>query len=444
MAMKRIIILVLSLFLSFWASDQVIAQKRVATHKSKIEPYGFFRTAAIFDTRDSRAGSEDMFYFRPMDRQYNLLGQDIYDNMSLKSYAIATRLGANVTGYKYGSMKVDGKVETDFYLMNGKTASLRLRHAFIDVYWDRIGKKENTLSFRVGQSWHPMAADLPYCVNLETGAPFTPFNWSPQLMIDYALADKLHFTAGALYPMQFLPTGPMGESEDYVKYGLIPELYGGISYTGKYFTAKAGTDFLYLKPRYRTTTRSIMVDNWYDIGTKVYDKLYTFSPFVYLQFEKGIFKVNAKSVFAQGGDHLRLMGGYALYDWRDNYNYKYTPLRSTVSFLSFSVGRSLQFMCMGGYMRNLGTAHNLSIDADGYCRDTDIYYSSAGDKGIAQMIRATPTLAYNMGKLTVAVEYNYSTVQYGTNNKLDNYAIPRENLHWVTNHRVMGVVRFSL
>ena len=163
-----------------------------------------------------------MFYFRPVDYKYNFQGQDIYENFSLKSYALATRLGVNVTGYQYGSMKVDGKIETDFYLMNGSTASLRLRHAFVDVYWDKLGYMESKVSFRVGQSWHPMAADLPYCVNVETGAPFTPFNWSPQLMFDFAFAGKFHYTVGALYPMQFLPTGPQGESENYVKYGLIP------------------------------------------------------------------------------------------------------------------------------------------------------------------------------------------------------------------------------
>ena len=277
--MKKSIVLFITAALTFWAGDFVMAQKRVASHKSKFEPYGFFRTAAVFDTRDSNAGSEDLFYFRPLDHQYNIQGQDIYESMSLKSYAITTRLGVNVTGYKYGSMKVDGKVETDFYLMNGSSASLRLRHAFVDIYWDQIGYKESKFSFRVGQSWHPMAEDLPYCVNIETGAPFTPFNWSPQLMVDYAFAGKLHYTVGALYPMQFLPTGPLGESENYVKYGLIPELYGGIAYTGKHFTAKAGTDFLYLRPRWRTTTRNFVTDDWYDIGSKVRDHIYMLSPF---------------------------------------------------------------------------------------------------------------------------------------------------------------------
>ena len=443
MAMKKSLIIILTTLAALWATDSM-AQRRKVEKDSKFTPYGFFRTAAIFDTRDSKAGSEDMFYFRPLDHTFNFEGQDIYNSMSLKSYAITTRLGVNVTGYRYGAMKVDGKIETDFYLMNGNTASLRLRHAYVDIYFDKLGYMENKFSFKVGQSWHPMAEDLPYCVNIETGAPFTPFNWSPQLMIEYTFAERIHYTLGALYPMQFLPTGPLGESETYIKYGLIPELYGGMSYTGKHFTAKAGVDFVGLKPRWRTLTRDYVSEDWYDRGTKVKDRLYMFSPFAYLQFEKGMFKINAKSVFAQGGDHLRLMGGYALYDWRDIYDYKYTPLRSTVSFLSFSIGRKLQFMCMGGYMKALGTAHNLSVDEEGYCRSEDIYYSSAGDKGIAQMYRVTPTIAFNAGKLTLAVEYNNTSVQYGLSTKLDNYAIPRENLHWVTNHRVMGVVRFSL
>ena len=60
------------------------------------------------------------------------------------------------------------------------------------------------------------------------------------------------------------------------------------------------------------------------------------------------------------------------------------------------------------------------------------------------MLRVTPTIAYNAGKLTVAVEYNNTTVEYGSVSKLDNYARPLEDLHRVTNHRIMGVIRFSL
>lgn len=422
----------------------ILAQDTLANLKNKITPYGFFRTAAVFDSRESKAGSEDLFYFVPMDLSYNLEGQEIYSNPSFKSYAITTRLGLDVSGYQYGSMKVNGKIETDFYLMNGSTASLRLRHAYVNVFWDAIGYMENKLSIKAGQSWHPMAADQPYCVNVETGAPFTPFNWSPQLMFDFTINGGVTLSAGALYPMQFLPTGPQGESEKYVKYGLIPELYAGISYADKYFQVKAGADFISLRPRIRTLDHNYSEELPYDEGSRVKDRINMISPFVYFQYSEGPFKFNAKSVFAQGGDHLRLMGGYALYDWRDPFQYMYTQLRSSVSFISFSVGNKVQFMCMGGYMRSLGTQHNLPVDSNDHCLPSSIYYSSFGSKNIAQMFRATPTLAYNAGKLTVALEYNNTSVQYGDINKLDGFARPLEDLHWVMNHRVMAVLRFSL
>ena len=157
-----------------------------------------------------------------------------------------------------------------------------------------------------------------------------------------------------------------------------------------------------------------------------------------------MFKVNAKSVLASGGDHLRLMGGYALYDWRDVYRYEYTPLRSSVSFISFSVGRELQFMCMAGYMMSLGTKHNLPVNENGYCSASDIYYFSGGFKNVNRMYRVTPTLAYNIGKLTVALEYNNTGVEYGSLGKMDGYARPLEDLHMIINHRLLGVVRYSL
>ena len=441
--MKKSIVAIMMVALFPWAQD-LRAQENLANLKNTLTPYGFIRTAAVFDTRDSKAGSEDLFYFVPMDVSNNLEGQDINSNPSLKSYAITTRLGLDISGYQYGSMKVGGKVETDFYLMNGSTASLRLRHAYVNIFWDALGYMENKFSIKAGQSWHPMAEDQPYCVNVETGAPFTPFNWSPQLLLDFTMGSGISLTAGALYPMQFLPTGPLGESEKYVKYGLIPELYAGISYADKQFVAKAGADFLSLRPRWRTTDYSYSGDVLYDVGSRVKDRLNMISPFVYLQLTEGSFRINAKSVFAQGGDHLRLMGGYALYDWRDPFEYMYTPMRSSVSFVSFSVGKKLQFMCMGGYMKNLGTQHNLPVDYFEHSLPAYIYYSSFGTKNIAQMVRATPTIAYNAGKLTVAVEYNNTTVQYGDISKLDNYARPLEDLHWVTNHRVMGVSRFTL
>ena len=420
------------------------AQSRLVNLRNNLEPYGFVRACAIFDSRDSKAGPEDLFYFLPLDTMHNLEGQDIYSNPSFKMSAITTRLGVNFGGFQYGSLKVDGKIESDFYLMNGSTASLRLREAYVNLHWDALGYMENQFSIKAGQAWHPMSADMPYCVNVETGSPFNPFNWSPQLMFKFGFSGGFSLTGGALYPMQFLPTGPQGESQSYVKYGLIPELYGGISYESEEFTARAGVDFLSLRPRWRTTDFDYTGEQLHDMGSRVTDRLNMVSPFVYFQYNSGMIKVNAKSVLASGGDHLRLMGGYALYDWRDVYNYQYTPLRSSVSFISFSVGRELQFMCMAGYMMSLGAKHNLPVNDNGYCSASDIYYFSGGFKNVNRMYRVTPTLAYNIGKLTLALEYNNTGVEYGSLGKMDGYARPLEDLHMIIHHRILGVVRYSL
>ena len=422
-----------------WAPSMK-AQDASAGLLGHVHPYGSVRSYAIFDTRDVKAGAEDMFFYVPRDYSHNLEGQDVYSNPSIKMCALTSQLGLEFAGFNYGSLDVSGRVEADFYLLNGTSASMRFRQAYVDLVWNHVGYMENKFSIRAGQAWHPMAADMPYCVNVESGSPFSPHSRSPQLMLEFTLFNGISLTAGALYPFQFLPTGPAGPSSAYVKYGLIPELYAGMSFRSSHFLARVGADFISLRPRWRTTTANYTEDNPYDVGSKVYDRINMISPFAYLQFESGDFKINAKSVFAQGGDHMQLMSGYALYDWRDPWNYLYTPLRASVSFLSISYGRKLRFMCMGGYHKSLGTQHNLSVNDAGYCRPTDIYFFSAGTRDLAQMFRLTPTISYNVGNLTVALEYDNTCVQYGNVAKLDNYARPLEDLHWITNHRVLGVV----
>lgn len=405
-----------------------------------IEPYGFFRTSAIFDSRDSKAGSEDLFYYLPLDKEINLNGEDIHYNPSFKMSAITTRLGLKVSGFRYGNFSVSGKLEADFYLMVGSTASLRLREAYVNLDWDNVGYNANEFSLKVGQAWHPLSADLPYCINVETGSPFNPFNWSPQILAG-ARFGNWTLSAGAIYPMQFLPTGPIGPSENYVKYGLIPELFAGVSFETGGFLAKVGADFLSIRPRWRTTSIQASV---YDVGTRTQDKISMVSPMAYLQFSSGKFKVNAKSVLAQGGDHLRLMGGYVLADMTDPLRFGYEPLVSSSSFVSFSYGSRFQLMCMAGYMKALGTNHMLNLGEDMHLNPEYVYYFSDGFKNINQMFRATPTIAYNLGKLTFGVEYDLTCVEYGNLNELNNHALAVMDRHMIMNHRVMGVLKYNL
>ncbi len=406
-----------------------------------LDPYGFIRTAAIFDARESLTDTEDQFYYLPYDKDINFNGEDIYYNPSLKMSAVTTRLGVDITGFKYGSFSVSGKVETDFTLFNGSSPSLRLRQAYLDLGWDKPRSLFRSYSFRVGHAWHPMSEDMPYCVNYEMGSPFNPYSRSPQIMFRTTFLKNFSFTAGALYPSEFCPAGPEGPSVDYVKYGLIPELYAGLSYSVKGFTAKAGADFISLRPRWRTTDTD---GKYYDLGTSVEDRISMVSPMVYLEYSKGDLKVNAKAVYASGGDHLGLMGGYAVCDVTRVYEREYSPLRSLTSFASVCYGSQLQFMCMAGYMRAFGSKRMLEVDEEtGYLDPDNVYFFSGGFKNIRQMARITPTVAYNLERLTFALEYDFTGVDYGDIDKLDQHALAVEDNHLIINHRVLAVVKYT-
>ncbi|MBS7292029.1 MAG: hypothetical protein KIG75_00210 [Bacteroidales bacterium] len=416
------------------------AQSHLVKLTNHLEPYGFFRASAIFDARDSKADTEDLFYYVPYDKKINLEGNDIWYNPSIKMSAITTRLGVNLTGFRYGSFNVTGKLETDFYLLTGGSASLSLREAYLKFNWDNLGDFFKSVSVKAGHAWHPMSLDMPYSVGYEAGAPFNPYARSPQLMFETNLMDRFTFTAGLLYPMEFMPTGPQGPSADYVKYGLVPELYAGLTYSSKYIKARVGADFISLVPRWRTTDLTY----YHDVGTKVKDRISMISPMACFEFSKGMFKVNAKAVLASGGDHLRLMGGYAVYDKSDDYKYKYTPLRSVTGFVSASYGQQWQFILFTGGMTALGAGHDLITDDEtGYAKTAYIYYFDGGFKNIHYMFRVAPAVAFNLERLTCAIEYNSTGVIYGQMNELNARGLANMGEHLIINHRILGVVRYS-
>ena len=112
-----------------WAPSMK-AQDASAGLLGHVHPYGSVRSYAIFDTRDVKAGAEDMFFYIPRDYSHNLEGQDVYSNPSIKMCALTSQLGLEFAGFNYGSLDVSGRVEADFYLLNGTSASMRFRQAY--------------------------------------------------------------------------------------------------------------------------------------------------------------------------------------------------------------------------------------------------------------------------------------------------------------------------
>ena len=416
--MKKGIIIVLAALLT---GSVAFAQETPA----KFKLYGFIRNYISADTRAVSAGTEDLYFYMPKGKAMTD-GFDANAGFNWRFVSLTTRLGLDVSGYKFGAMGVSGKVEADFYNLSSNVPILRLRQAFMKLTWD-----ESPVALTIGQTWHPMAADMPHMTNLETGAPFNPFNRSPQATLDYKAGDFTS-TASLLYLNHYLPTGPAGKSKDYYKYGL-PEFYAGVTYKSGKFTGKLGVDMVNLRP-YRTIEDWRVVPGSSDPAKTIEVKslLTTFSPFVFLQYTSGKFQLRAKSILAQGGEHMNLLSGYGISSYNEDGTITYTPMQDWASFVSFQYGKKFQVMGMLGYMKQLGTTKDV----------TTIWINNSADQRIQQAFRATPTVAWNLGKFTVSLEYNLTAAEFGSGVR-DARGMFNGDKEWILNHRFICMTKFN-
>ena len=103
-----------------------------------------------------------------------------------------------------------------------------------------------------------------------------------------------------------------------------------------------------------------------------------------------------------------------------------------MNFISAQYGKKLQVLGMVGYMKSLGSYKDIT---------GPVYFSGNGFQAIEQMFRVTPTLLYNLGKMQFGIEYDLTSCRYG--DKFGSKGIPTENLHWVSNHRVLVMAKFN-
>ena len=389
--------------------------------KGSIKWYGFIRNYAAVDSRESVSGTDNLFYYLPKDVKI-VDGEDVNAVPSARFAALTSRLGVDVTGYEFQGWKLGAKIEADFYNgLSGSTgtAVFRLRQAYATIAKD-------ALSFKVGQAWHPLAADMPDVFSLNTGAPLNPLSRTPLALMDYKFAKNLSFTAAALWQMQYTSAGPSGASADYIKYSCIPEFYFGLNYSADGFVGRVGLDVLSIKPRTVDAAS----------GKKVSDRITTVTPFVYAQYSKDLLTLKAKATFAQAGEHMNLNGGYGVSEINADGSWSYAPTRNLSAWFSAKYGKKLQGVFFAGYAKNYGTATEI-LGPD------FLYFSKNSFSNMNQMYRVTPTVMYNFGKLTLGLEYELTSVQYGSWGDNARFGLADVDLHWVTNHRVQAMLKFT-
>ena len=385
----------------------------------KFKPYGFIRNYAVADTRESLYGTEDFYYYLPKDVKI-VNGEDLNARGTYAFAAITSRLGLDITGYEVEGWKVGAKFEADFYAgVSGVTgtALFRLRQAYMTLAKD-------SFSLKIGQAWHPMATDLPHVFSLNSGAPFGPFSRTPQLTMEGKFSENVSLTLSALWQMQFTSSGPAGASADYIKYGGVPEIFMGLNLKSGGFTGRVGVDMLSICPRHLNA----------DGTAKVSDRITTFSPYLYAEYTGDMFSVKAKTIFAQAGEHMNLNGGYGVSAINSDGSWEYTPTRNSSSWVSLRYGKKVQGVLFGGYVRNFGTKEALV---------GDLYFFKNSYSNMNRMYRIAPELVYNLGKVAFGLQYEMTSVQYGSWGKDDHFGLATQDLHWVTNHRILLMAKYT-
>ncbi len=459
--MKRLFVFALcAMFLmpAYAAQDSTkIAKKEaVKSHlKQHFKPYGFIRNYFTFDSRESMSGTGDMYNYQPKDVSPNAYGDDLNAISTFRFLSLTTRVGLNIVGYQWRGTEFGAKIEADFYAGLDKvgsgthkltgTAQFRLRQAYLTLGWDslKMGKDFARVDLTIGQTWHPMAADLSDVIALNSGAPFGPFNRSPQVKMDARLGKFVTLTAAGLWQMQYISQGPDGASAEYIAYSKTPEAYLGLSVHDKGVLFRVGADVLSISPRHLGTDAG-------GVKVRVNDRITTASPFLYLQYKKGEFSVKAKTIFAEAGEHMNMNGGYGVKKVNADGSWEYTPTRTSSSWISLVYGgkvgkqedkhpQKLQGILFGGYIHNFGTKEEI-IDADNDGK-LDYYYPRGNNMN--QMWRLSPTLLYTVGKFQLGLEYEITSVQYGKSGILNAHGLADTDLHWVTNHRLQLMTKYN-
>lgn len=380
--------------------------------------YGFVRGDLYYNSRSNVEVVDGLFYLFPKDISVDADGKDLNATSNGSFYTFTTRLGLDIKGPDVGAAKTSAKIESDFGGTTNLNFVLRLRQAWVKFDWQKGS------SILLGQTWHPLFGEVvPNVLNLSTGCPFQPFNRSPLINYQYRQGGwKLN--ASAIYQLVYLSSGPAGRSEEYLKNGVLPELYAGIDYRGKDFMAGAGVDMMSIKPRLQSTVNPGRT-------YRVNERITTVSYDLHAEYAYQKFKVAGKTLLDSNQGHNTMIGGYGIskIDPRTG-KQDYTAFRNSTSWLNLTYGAKYQGGLFAGYTKNLGTTDNLLSTTQLYGMGMDM----------DQYMQLSLFLRYNLAHWNLGLEYALSTAWYGDISLTDGKV---GNTHDVSNHRVECVFMYT-
>ena len=388
----------------------------------KAEIYGFVRNYFTYDSRSCVQSNEGLFNMLPNDVNYGTNGEDLNEIPSVRFLSMTTRFGLNVTGPEIFGAKSSAKFESDFCGASSGTAfNLRIRQAFTKLAWEHS-------DLLIGQAWHPMSGDLmPEVFSLATGAPFNPFNRSPQVRYNYAPVKGLSFTAAALYQYQYGSVGLDGKtSNTYSRNALVPEFFVGMTAKGEHLTGGFGVNASTIAPR-------VVANNM-----RVDERLTSYSAMVFGSLKVDYLSVRAKAVYGQNTSHMQQPTGFGIVETFENGVNSYESMQLGSAWITMMYGKKLRYGFFAGWLKNFGSAGE---------KFTSLVVRN--NTGMDQAYRFSPIVTYKVQNMQIGLEYEHTAAAYGEYFVHEN-DYPRQltngtvtNTHWVANNRVCVMVKYD-
>ena len=405
----------------------------------KAEIYGFVRNYFTYDSRSCVQSNEGLFNMLPNDVNPGVNGDDLNAVPSVRFLSMTTRFGLNVTGPEIWGAKSTAKIESDFCGASSGTAfNLRIRQAYTKLAWEHS-------DILVGQAWHPMSGDLmPEVFSLATGAPFNPFNRSPQVRYNYAPIKALSFTAAALYQYQYGSVGLDGKtSNTYSRNALVPELFVGMTAKGEHLTGGFGVNASTIAPR-------VIAD-----GMRVDERLTSYSAMVFGSLKVDDLSVRAKATYGQNTSHMQQPTGFGVVEVFDNGVQNYEPMQLGSAWVTMMYGKKLRYGFFAGWMKNFGSAGDAFVDnrvvkTDAEGKKTYLVEGAKKDgyalvvrnnMSLDQAYRFSPFVTYKVQNMTIGLEYEYTAAAYGAYQS-DGTVKVRDN-GWVANNRICAMLKYD-
>lgn len=395
---------------------------------TKFKLYGYVGNDFFYNSRQNVEMVDGVIQLFPKPIEISA-GVDKNTVAQAEMLSVNTRLGVDITGAPVLGAKSAGKIEADFAGFGTSCYVFRIRQAYVKLNW-------NKTELLVGQTWHPFFGSVvPSTFSANAGAPFQPFNRSPQVRLKQNLSSTLTFTASALYEMQYASQGPLGTVNTYLKNAIAPDLFVGLENKTTHWTNGFGIDFKTIKP---------------DVNY-----ISSMSAVAYTQFIQSKFQLKAKAIYGENLSDQLMLGGYGVSKFNADSTkvLSYTNFNNASAWLNVVYGSKIQIGILLGISKNLGTNENLAANSGkkfvsyGYgfydnstlnpsLKKTDVGYFN--QQILDRLYRINPQVSYNLSNIKFGLEYDFTSASYGTIQR-DGSAI---NPYSANNHRILASVMY--